>query len=167
MNRQKTRFFLTLLLISIISLIATVLFNKQSNIRINAPKLQRPTLPDDVERLIEKYTYRENDNGLDINISGNRITFRGKKMLGLRSNVAKTSFFETIKGTLQSQNALVVFSASDAEWELNPASPLILTKNVSISIHDKPISDVKKARIYFRQGVLEVTTNQKEIYHFR
>lgn len=126
-----------------------------------------PSLPDDVEQLIESYTYQENDNGLDISITGNRIVFRGKKMLGLRSNIVKAPYFETIRGTLRSKNGLVEFSSSDAEWALSPTSPLVLSKNVFIVFNNHTIPDVKKARIYLRQGVLEITNSRKEKYHFR
>ena len=167
-STQK-RLIQTLLLLAIVALIVylAVKILQHSNSSVVASQPERKKLPDDVEQLIERYTYQENDHGLDINISGNRIVFRGRKMLGLRSNVVKATYFETIRGTLRSENGLVEFSASDAEWELNPTSPLVLSKNVSIAFNNKTIPDVKKARIYFRQGVLEVTNNRKEIFHFR
>ena len=40
------------------------------------------------------YTYQETDDGLTIDISGNRVIYRGRQILGLRSNLIKTSYFE-------------------------------------------------------------------------
>ncbi len=157
---------LLLAIFALIVILSAKIF-QDSNSSAVVSKAKIPKLPDDVEQLIERYSYQENDNGLDINITGNRIVFRGKKMLGIRSNVVKAPYFETIRGTLKSNNGLVEFSASDAEWELSPTSPLILSKNVSIALNNRTIPDVKNARIYFRQGILEVTNKRKEIFHFR
>ena len=163
------RIVLTLLLLVVITVITFI--STKALLHLDAPstvsKSERPKLPDDVEQLIERYTYQEIDHGLEIRINGNRIVFRGKKMLGLRSNVVKTTYFEMMRGILRSDNGLVEFSASDAEWGLSSTSPLLLSKNVSITFNNRAIPDVKRARIYFREGVLEVTHNRKEIFHFR
>jgi hypothetical protein len=166
MGIKKIRFLLALSVVGIIGMLTVVVMN-HTKAPTEAPQSKRPKLPDDVERLIDKYTYRENDRGLDIQISGNRIVYRGKKMFGLRSNVVKATYFETIRGVLQSEKGRVEFSASEADWELSPTSPLDLNKDVSITFNNRKINEIKRARIYFRQGVLEVTGNRKEVYHFR
>lgn len=165
MNRRRKLILLLLIIGTVFVLTAIIINNQKENKDAVKPAL--PKLPEDVERLIEKYTYRENDNGLDIQISGDRIVYRGKKMMGLRSNVVKGVYFETISGVLRSQSAVVEFYASDADWGLNPASPLILNQNVSIAFNNKQLRDVKQARIYFRQGILEVKGRRNEVFRFR
>jgi len=127
----------------------------------------RSKIPDDVERVVKGYTYREDDNGLKILISGDQIIYRGRKILGLRSNIVKKTFFDSIRGELKSDKATVVFSASDAEWDLSPTSSLELRQDVEVIFNGKKIKGIKKASLNFRLGVLETTTNRKNIYHFR
>lgn len=162
---KRLRNVLLILTIGMIALLTTIIIHSKATSDVS--QIATPKLPDDVEQLIERYNYQENDNGLDIGITGNRIVFRGKKMLGLRSNVVKVPYFETIQGTLRSKNGLVEFSASNAEWALSPTSPLVLSKKVFITFNNQTIPDIKKARIYLRQGLLEITSSHKEIYHFK
>jgi hypothetical protein len=147
--------------LSTVVIVIALLFSQQNN----PPHVVKPTpqkLPDDVERVMEGYTYRETDNGLAIDLSGNRVIFRGRQVLGLRSNLIKSTYFETIRGTLRTRKTEVKFSASDAEWNTKPSSPLLLRKNVLISVNDKPIPGVKTARIYFQQKVVEVIGDRKQ-----
>jgi len=161
---HKPRFFIVLPLAIAISLvlIVIVLIYVQHN---NPPQMVQPPppkLPDDVERVMEGYTFRETDDGLSIDISGNRVIYRGRQVLGLRSNLIKTTYFETIRGMLRSEKVEVKFSASDAEWDTKPSSPLLLRRNVYISVNNRPLQGVKTARIYFQQRVLEVMGDRKE-----
>ncbi len=163
---RRGKWLLLLLIIGTVIILTAIIIQRQKTTN-DAAKSAFSKIPNDVVRLIEKYTYRENDKGVDINISGDRVVYRGKKMMGLRSNVVKGTFFETIKGVLRSQNALIEFSASDADWDLSSTSPLTLTRNVAVSFNNKQIDGVKQARIYFSQGILETTGSKKEVFRFR
>lgn len=134
------------------------------------PEIHHPQqikLPDDVVRVMEGYVYRETNDGFAIDLSGNRVVYRGRQILGLRSNLIKTSYFETIRGTLRSEKMKVTFSADDAEWNSQPASPLLLRRNVMVSVNGRPRRGVKTARIYFQQRILEVSGDRKETIQFK
>jgi hypothetical protein len=142
-------------------IVIILLFSQQNN----PPHVVKPIpqkLPDDVERVMEGYTYRETDNGLAIDLSGNRVIYRGRQVLGLRSNLIKSTYFETIRGRMRSEKVEVNFSASDAEWDTKPSSLLLLRRNVLISVNDRVLPGVKTARIYFKQRVMEVVGDRKE-----
>lgn len=124
-------------------------------------------LPDDVDMVMERYKLQETDEGLKVDISGNRVVHRGRKILGLRSNLVKTTYFENIRGTVSSEKALVRFSASDAEWDATSSSPLVLRGNIVLCINDRRFNDVKNARIYLRQGILEVAGKRNEVFQLR
>jgi hypothetical protein len=163
---RRILILISLAIAGLIGALATVMVPQlREPIAVSPPT--RPKLPDDVERVIEGYTYQETDNGLTIDISGNRVIHRGREMLGFRSNLIKATYFETIRGTLRSNKGNVEFSASDAEWDTKPSSPLILRRDVVVSVNNRHMSHVKTARIYFRQGVLEVTGDRKEEFHLR
>lgn len=160
----RRRVFKILPLFAALGMVAVVGFlivgRQQGSVGDN--QQSRPKLPDDVERVIEGYSYRETDNGLSIDISGNRVIHRGRQIMGLRSNLIKTTYFETIRGTLRSEKVEVKFSASEAEWDTKPSSPLLLRRNVLISVNNRPLHGVRTARIYFQQRVMEVRGDQKE-----
>ena len=40
---------------------------------------------------------------------------------------------------LRSEKVEVKFSASDAEWDTKPSSPLLLRRNVLISVNNRPL----------------------------
>ena len=127
----------------------------------------RPSLPDDVERVMEGYTFREYADGVGIEISGNRVVYRGKKVMGLRSNLIKTTYFEDIRGSLTSINGKTTFSATDADWDVSSGSPLFLRSNVVITVNGTQLSHVKHARINFKEGLLAVSGDRNELYHFK
>ena len=165
--RRKYVIVLPIAIAITLAVIVTALLNVQ---RPDSRPLAEPSpqkLPEDVERVIEGYTYRETGDGLSIDISGNRVIHRGRQMLGLRSNLIKTTFFSTIRGKLRAKATEVKFSASAAEWDTRPSSPLLLTRNVLISVNNQPLHGVKTARIYFQKRVMEVTGEQKETVYLR
>lgn len=129
------------------------------------PKLG--VLPEDVERVLEGYRYMETNDNVRIAISGKRIIRRGRKVLGLRSNLVKTNFFESVSGTLRTDKKTVVFSAADAEWDADPSHPFILKRSVSLAVNERLFSHVKNAKIYFKQGVLEIDADRNEIIQFK
>jgi hypothetical protein len=126
-----------------------------------------PPLPEDVESVLKGYKYSETNGGLQINISGRQIIRRGKKILGLRSNLVKTNFFEEINGTVMGPKGSIIFSASDAEWDADTRHPLMLKKNIAVTINGEAFSRVRTAKIFFNQGRIEVTTTRTKIYNFK
>jgi hypothetical protein len=155
MKSNNIKYLLLLFALLVAGFIVMTILRKYES-RSNIEYVNVRQIPSDVERYINKYTYQQNVNGLDINISGNQVIYRGKKMLGLRSNLVKVTEFDTLSGTIKSQQVLVDFSASEAEWNFGETKPLILKKGVLISINKKPISGVDRAHIYLDKGILEV-----------
>ncbi len=168
-NFISRRFLLTSLPVLIaclsIALILTVL--SKHKVPISPPMEQLRKLPDDVDMVMERYKYRETDAGLLIDISGKRVAHRGREILGLRSNLVKTTCFENIRGKIRGKRTLVEFSAATAEWDGTSSGPLVLRNNVALSVNNRLLADVKSARIYLRQGVLVVTGKRKEVFQLR
>ncbi|NVN93084.1 MAG: hypothetical protein HXX11_21155 [Desulfuromonadales bacterium] len=113
---------------------------------------------------MERYAYRDTQGTLTYEMSGDRVIYRGRQILGLRSNIVKATFFDTVRGTILSKKGVVEFSASDAEWDTSSSSPLILHRNVNITVNHRRLDNLKQARIYFKRGVLEVSGKQKEVF---
>ena len=166
---DNRRFILILLALLIgcmtIALIRAVVSREKELKSVSKPQLQK--LPDDVEMVLKKYEFRETDDGMEIEISGNQIVHRGREILGLRSNLVKATYFQNIRGKLNSTKGKIEFSAKDAEWDTTSSSPLLLRRNVSVSINNKQLADVKNARIYLKQGVMEVTGDQKMVIRIK
>ena len=121
-------------------------------------------LPEDVENVIKRYRYQEMSDDREVSISGDQIVRRGKKILGLRSNLVKTNFFQGINGTVKSAKRTILFSASDAEWDADSAHPFILKDTVVVTINGTTLHNVRSARLYFKQGLIEVITDHKKVY---
>lgn len=170
MNKALQKFLMLCIILASISLLTiiavrTPLLNERSAaVPVNQ---KNATLPEDVENVLKHYTYSEQSNQLHIEISGKQIVRRGKKILGLRSNLVKTNFFEDINGSVSGPSGKLAFSASDAEWDIDPAHPLLLKKNVSVTVNNRTFPNAKNARIYFRQGVVEVKSDRTEVYSFK
>jgi hypothetical protein len=170
MQRFDNRRFLLIILPILIAclaaaLIRAVVSGKKEQTTASRPTMQ--TLPDDVEMVLKRYDFRETGDGLDIEISGNQVVHRGREILGLRSNLVKATFFKNIRGTIRTNRTKAEFSADDGEWNTTSSSPLLLRGNVTVSINNRRISDVKNARIYLRQGVVEVNGKQKKVIRLR
>lgn len=165
-DRHRIRLFLLLTIaVQIGALTGIIVQHQRETVTASLPAT--PRLPDDVERLIKGYTYRETDNGLDIAISGRQVVLRGRELLGLRSNVLKVTYFECIRGTLRSSTTTLEFAASDAEWDTKSSSPLILRRNIAISVNGRKIDNIQIARLYIQKGIAVVEGNRKEVIHFR
>lgn len=166
---NNRRFLLILLPILIAclaaALIRAVVTGKKERTTASRPPLQK--LPDDVEMVLKRYDFRETGDGLQIEISGNQVVHRGREILGLRSNLAKATFFKNLRGTIRTDRKKAEFSADDGEWNSTPSSPLLLRGNVAVSIDNRRVSDVKNARIYLRQAVVEVNGKQKKVIRLR
>jgi hypothetical protein len=147
------------------ALIRAVVCGKKEQRTTSRPTLQ--TLPDDVERVMKIFDFRETDDGLQIEITGKQVVHRGREILGLRSNLVKATFFKNIRGTIRTNRMKAEFSADDGEWNTTSSSPMLLRGNVTVSINDRRISDVKNARIYLRQAVMEINGKQKKVIRLR
>lgn len=122
------------------------------------------TLPVDVEKVQEGFRYSEVNGGIQAEVSGKRIVRRGRKVLGLRSTLVKTNFFQDITGTLHTQKNTLTFSASKAEWDTLATSPFILRKDIVVSLNGKVIPHIKRAKVYFQKGALEIGTGRNKLY---
>ena len=162
-NVSQKNIFLVIIPASFVLLALVFMVWTRSN---NVP--QKPmALPDDVETVVEGYKYAQVYEDLRIEMSGKKIIRRGRKVLGLRSNLIKSSFFQGIEASLRTKQGTVHFSASAAEWDSDVSHPFILKEDVVVSVKDRLIPNVKTARVFFKQGLLEVNAGRKEIYRFR
>lgn len=121
-----------------------------------SPQFQPAALPQDVQMVLENYSYRETGNGLQLAISGERIVHRGKPLLGLRSNLVKACYFQNPKGTIRSKKDELSFSANEAEWDPSFSGPLTLRGKVELRTPDRPFSGLKWVRVHFRRGTMEI-----------
>ena len=120
-----------------------------------APQAVR-ALPDDVDSVLTSFCYAQTKDDEKITISGTCVVRRGRRLLGLRSNLAKTNFIQDLKGTFRSPKGTTSFAASAAEWDAEEAHPLLLNSNVTITLRGKAAARVKNARIFLKRGTLEV-----------
>ena len=118
-------------------------------------------LPPDVESVLKSFSYSQTDAGEKVTISGKSVIRRGRRVLGLRSNLVKTNFISELKGSFRSPKGATSFAASVAEWDAEAAHPLLLNKNVSVTVNGKPLAGVVNARNYLKRGVLEVNDGSK------
>jgi hypothetical protein len=165
---MKRNVIFAIILISVISLAIKVISARHIN---SGPVTKSPSekinpLPEDVDVVVKGYSYSEINDDIKISISGKEIVRRGKKVLGLRSNLVKANFLQGIKGAVKTPKGELLFSASDAIWDADPSHPLLLTKNVFVALHDKTIRDVKSARVYFKQKVIAVNSDRSKVYDF-
>jgi len=124
-------------------------------------------LPDDVDTVMEGYRFSSTVGDIQVSVRGRRIVRRGRQVLGLRSNLVKTNFYEDVAGTLRAKKGTLSFSSSAAEWNSRVSQPLILKKNVFLIVNGKRLSKVKSARIHCEQALLEVDSGKTEMYHLK
>lgn len=150
---------------------AAILIIKIYSFYTTQSKISKPSgqqsLPEDVELKVEGYSFNEKYDGVEVRIDGKRIIRRGRRVLGLRSNLVKTNFFEEIKGSLRSGKGVFTFSAKNGEWEADGSRPFVLRGDVAVTVNGKPIENVENARIFFKQGRLEVNNNMQKVYYFK
>ncbi len=169
---MNATFTIKILIVTLFVAVVLSLFIEISSNQITTGSATKPLqekikpLPEDVENVMKEYSFQETNGDLQITISGKQIVRRGKKILGLRSNLVKTNFFQEIRGTVKTPKGIMQFSASDAEWDADTAHPLILTKNIEVTLHDKAYDHVKNARIYFRNSLIEIDADRKKFYYF-
>jgi hypothetical protein len=162
-TRRQSRALVALLLVATLAALALTLRSPlpdQGAADQPAPRESRP-LPDDVEGVLTSFSYSEAADGVSIKISGKRVVRRGRRLLGLRSNLVKTNFIENIRGEVRSPKGTTVFSAARAEWDAEASRPLLLQKEVSLTVLGRPLARVKQARIHLDSGVIEVEGEDK------
>jgi hypothetical protein len=113
-------------------------------------------LPEDVESVLKTFSYAQVDEKEKITISGKSVVRRGRRVLGLRSNLVKTNFIQQIKGSFRSSRGTTSFAASGAEWDADASHPLLLNRDVTVTLQGGTPARVKNARIYLGRGVIEV-----------
>jgi hypothetical protein len=163
LSRKQCRALVGALLIAVVACLAmsvglsflsekTDLHTTQSGVR---------TLPEDVESVLTSFTYSQESEDGKMAISGKRVVRRGRRLLGLRSNLVKMNFIEEIKGTLRTPKGTTRFAASDAEWDADSSRPLLLKRDVSVTVNGESLTQVKNAKIYLKRGVMEVNDGRQ------
>ena len=157
--RQQGRFLVAALLIGgmvwLSLLVRSALVQSQMAGLPVAQQAER-ALPEDVESVLKTFSYAQVDESEKITISGKSVVRRGRRLLGLRSNLVKTNFIEQVKGTFRSAKGATSFAASAAEWDADASHPLLLNRNVTVTLDGGSPARVKNARIYLKRGVMEV-----------
>jgi len=163
LTRNRSRLLLGSILIAVIVLLFMVVRSSLLRVKPAADPVQPAArvLPDDVEGVLTTFSYSEADDEVKIKISGKRVVRRGRRLLGLRSNLVKTNFIEELTGTVRTSRGTTTFAADQAEWDAQSTGPLLLKKGVSVTINDKPLPQVKHARIYLKSGVIEINDDGK------
>jgi hypothetical protein len=157
-TRRQSRLLAALLLVGALAGLALMLRSpapRETKGSAPAPAAKR-ALPDDVEGVLTSFSYSEADDQVSVRISGKRVVRRGRRLLGLRSNLVKTNFIEELKGEVRSAKGITTFSAARAEWDAEASRPLLLQKEVSLTVLGRALTGVKQAKIHLKSGVIEV-----------
>jgi hypothetical protein len=168
-RRRQGRLLVGVLLIGGMAWLATMVRSASLKGQMTEPPVAQKTeraLPEDVESVLKTFSYAQVDEKEKITISGKSVVRRGRRVLGLRSNLVKTNFIQDVKGTFLSPKGTTKFAASVAEWDAVETHPLLLNANVTVTVDGKPPAQVKNARIYLKRGVMEVN-NASESYTLR
>lgn len=152
-------------MVCLIALAVAVIIQK-SNKKTDALSGLVSQLPADVEHVLEGYQYTETVDKLQISISGKKIIRRGRRVLGLRSNLVKANFFEEVHATIKYDQGQIIFSASAGEWDANSSHPFSLKEKVSMSINGKAIPRIKSAKVYLKQRIIQLNADRKETIPF-
>jgi len=124
-------------------------------------------LPSDVEGVMKDYVFSDNSGDSSVEIKGRRIVRRGRLLLGLRTNMAKTCYFEGISGKMRSNNGVTEFSAEEAEWNMAASSPMVLHGNIKVRSEGRDVRGIRKCRIYLKCGVIELFTDHPIVLNFK
>lgn len=161
-------FLLSAIVIVIVLLAGTVIFSRYSQTHGKSPGSdQAGRLAEDADLVVKGYKFQELKDGFQLDISGSRVVHRGRTLLGLRSNVVKATFFDNVHGKFKTPQGTLLFSAVDAEWSADMSHPFIMKKGVLLTVNGKQLHDVKRAKIFFKQRVLEVEGNGMDKKYFK
>lgn len=162
-NLALSRLLMGTLLITLLLLLSMLVRSSLLKEKSSADtvKTVASVLPDDVEAVMNSFSYSEATDEVKIKISGKRVVRRGRRLLGLRSNLVKTNFIDQLSGTIRTSKGTTTFTAAQAEWDAESSRPLLLKKTVTVTINNKPLPRVKHARIFLKSGVIEVDDDRK------
>jgi hypothetical protein len=140
--------------------------HEQNGASSRHPGVSSKNLPDDVTMFMKSFDFHESGGSLKIDIKGDRIVHRGREILGLRSNIVTAVYLENIKGTIRliQGKGIMEFAADEAEWDTDASAPLVLRRNVAVTINNKHLDYVKNARLYLRRGILVTTGKHREVF---
>lgn len=124
-------------------------------------------LPPDVDGVMNGYLYHETSGGATIEVKGKRLVQRGRQLLGLRSNLAKATYLDSLQGSYRSATGSLRFAARTAEWDLLPRTPLVLREEVELSVGKKDFAGVRRANVWLDKGIVEIYTDRKQIVSFK
>jgi hypothetical protein len=124
-------------------------------------------LPPDVHGVMNDYLYRETSGGVTIEVQGKRLVQRGRRVLGVRSNLAKTTYLDSLRGSYRSASGSLRFAARTAEWDLLPRTPLVLREGVELSVGKRDFAGVRRANVWLDKGIVEIYTDRKQIVSFK
>lgn len=123
--------------------------------------------PSDVDLVLKNYRYSENLPGSRFSLQGTELVRRGTIMLGLRSNIKKTTTLTGITGRFLSNKQELKFSAEDAEWDTSAGAPLFLNRGVSIRLGGEPLPDVERAIFNLKERRLITFGSKRKEYYLK
>lgn len=158
----QSRLLLGLLVVTVLAVISVLMHrsHQRQNAASDEVKTVAPSLPPDVEGVMTSFSFSETEDDALVKISGKSVIRRGRRLLGMRSNLVKTNFITDLSGSIKTPNGVTSFKAAQAEWEGQPARPLLLKKDVSITIDGKSLPLVKQATVHLQKRVIEVDSGK-------
>lgn len=163
-NLQRN--ILACLICLLLILLAATILQRTRKARINPEEAALPSLSPDVDSVIRGYHYQDISGQVSVDITGKEAALRGRRIMVFRSNLAKTTYFKTINGSIISKKRAITFTSDTGEWDTTRNSPFILDQNVRLTIDGKMIPGVKSVGIYFNRQTLEVNGLAKTRYTF-
>lgn len=165
LKERKTVIMSSAVIICLFTISLYFIFS-QNNKWPTVKKISHNRLPPDVETVVNDYAFRNTSGSVDVSLEGKKITRRGVKFLGVRSNVVKSNYFSDIKGSWKFGTKQVEFSAGEGEWDLTLDEPLVLRHNVHITIDGKLADTDDMAKIVFGKGIIKTYGEQGKLYSF-
>jgi hypothetical protein len=156
-------------LLASVMLLAIFIWRGEKSIRGEAPPSHDLSpLPADVEGVMTGFIYHDISEGCAMEIRGAKVVRRGREILGFRTNLVKTGYFENISGDFRSRKGAFRFSAAQGEWAMTGNSPIVLQSGIKLLVNGNDIGGVRQLSIYPRSGVMQFRTDKVvQIINFR
>jgi hypothetical protein len=148
------------LIVIAVSKYSGVLHGRSDTLTTQAPAPLSP----DVDSVMRNFHFQENSDSASIDIVGKEAVLRGRKVMAFRSNVAKTTFFKNLKGSIRSKKRDITFVADSGEWNTTKNSPFTLEQNIHLEVDGKVIPVVKSALIHFDRRIVEAVGTARVVY---
>jgi hypothetical protein len=132
----------------------------------NSGGVAHVALPPDVDSVMRGFRYQENSPRVTIDISGNEAVLRGRKIMVFRTNLAKTTFFKALNGSITSNERTISFTSDTGEWDTTKNSPFVLEQNIQLKVDGETIPGVKSVRIHFNRQTVETEGQSNTVYTF-